>query len=119
MNIKLKLKASRAKQQALITNERGQAVEALAKKLQKRLQKRNQIVTDYSYELEEYALVMQYQAQHSLMYVSLQNQGSYSTDLSIAASQAHVQAIKAQVQAIKLYCQAVTAYTRFNNCGKC
>ena len=82
MNIKLKLKTSRAKQQALIANERGQAVEALAKNLQKR----NQIMADYGYAIEEYALLMQYHAQHSLMYVSLQDQGSYSTDLSIAAS---------------------------------
>lgn len=114
MHRKLKLKTSRAKQQALIANECGQAVEALAKSLQKR----NQIVADYSYEIEKYALLVQYHAQRSLVYISLQNQGLYSTDLSIAASQAHVKAVYAQVQAIKLYCQAVTAYIRFNNCGK-
>ncbi len=115
MHRELKRITSRAKQQALAANKRGQDLEALAKTLQERYQ----IVADYGYEMEEYALRMQYHAQHSIMYALLQEQGLYSTDLSIEASNAHVQAVKAQVQAIKLYCQAIRIYVNRRNCSEC
>ncbi len=82
MHRKLKLKTSRAKPQALIANEHGQEIEALAKTLQKHYQ----IVADYGYELEEQALLMQYHGQCSLMYALLQKQSLDSTDLSIEVS---------------------------------
>ena len=75
-------KTSRAKQQALVAYEGGQVVQALAKNLQERYQ----IVADYGYEMQEYALLMQYYAQRLLMYALLQEQDLYSTDLSIEAS---------------------------------
>lgn len=112
---KLELKALRIKHLALVTNERGQAIEALAKNMQKR----TSIVADYGYEIEEYALRAQHHAQCSLMYVSLQQQDLYSQDLLTQATGAHLQAVEAQVQATKLYCQAISACIRFHNYGEC
>ncbi|KJH69909.1 hypothetical protein [Aliterella atlantica] len=109
------LRTRRAKYRATIANERGQAVEALAKNLQRR----TSIVADYGYEIEEYGLLIQYHAQRSLMYVSLLKQGLYSTDLLIEASRARLQSVKARVQAVKLYCQANKAYIRFHKYGEC
>lgn len=115
MHRKSELKASRVKHLALVANERGQAIEALAKNMQKSAL----IIADYGDEIEEYALRVQHHAQCSLMYVSLQQQGLYSQNLLSQATRAYLKAVKAQVQATKLYCQAIEACIRFHKYGEC
>ena len=102
-------RAYKAKERALMAIKRGQVVEALGKKIQKRYQN----VADYGHEIEEYGLLVQYHAEKSLMYALLsQEQSLYPTDLFIEASQSRVQAVKARVQAIK-------PYANCRNCGEC